>query len=163
MDCTYKVVPPNTLNFKLMILSGLDLHENKTVLCALILLSKENEITFQNIFEYLNNKYDFKPRRFMSDFNTAQLKAIQTKFPDCKISTCFFHFSQAIWKNFKKTGLCGKGTYNNNMELLFNIQVMCFIERNKIDSYFSELKKHYNNNKYKKFLAYFSRTWLGTR
>lgn len=38
------------------------------------------------------------------------------------------------------------------MELLFNIQVMCFIERNKIDSYFSELKKHYNNNKYKKFL-----------
>ena len=48
------------------------------------------------------------------------------------------------------------------MELLFKIQEMCFIERNKIDSYFSELKNHYNN-KSKKFLSYFSRTWLGIR
>lgn len=28
MDCTYKAVPPNTLKFKLMIIRGIDLHEN---------------------------------------------------------------------------------------------------------------------------------------
>ena len=76
MESTYKAFPPNTLKFKLMIISGIDLHENKVVLCAIVLLSKENEDTFEKIFEYLKNKYDFKPRRFMSDFNLAQLKEI---------------------------------------------------------------------------------------
>ena len=114
MDCTYKAVPSNIYNFKLMVICGLDLNINKTVLCSLILLSKENCSTFKNILKYLSNKYSFKPRRFMCDFNIAQIKAINSIFLDCKLNTCFFHFSQAIWINFRKYDLCGKGIYNTN-------------------------------------------------
>lgn len=59
-------------------------------------------------------------------------------------------------ETFQKDWFIWERNLYNNMEFLFNIQVMCFIEKNKIDSYFSELKKHKNNNKYKKFLSYFS-------
>ena len=77
MDCTYKVVPPNIYIYKLMVICWIDLQKNKTVLCALILLGKENEETFIKIFEYLSSKYSFKPRRFMCDFNIAQIKYIK--------------------------------------------------------------------------------------
>ena len=39
-----------------MVICGLDLNKNKTALCTLILLEKENEETFNNIFEYLSLK-----------------------------------------------------------------------------------------------------------
>ena len=35
-------------------------------------------------------------------------------FPNVSLHCCFFHFSQAIWNNFKKNQLCGKGTYETN-------------------------------------------------
>ena len=76
----------------------------------------------------------------MWDFNLAQIKVIQNLFPEYKLNTCFFNFSQAIWRNFKKYQLTGKNTYDNNRKLLFNIQIMNFIERDKIDKYFIELK-----------------------
>ena len=142
MDCTYKVVPPNIYRYKLMVIWGIDLQKNKTVLCALILLGKENEKTFKNIFDYLSSQYSFKPRRFMYDFNIAQIKSIKSIFPECLIHTCIFHFSQAIWQNFKKYNLTGKGTYNDNSELLFNIQLMNFMDRGKIEEFFKKLKKN---------------------
>ena len=40
---------------------------------------------------------------------------------------------------------------------------MNFIERDKIDKFFIELKNEFRNNKYKNFFNYFSRTWLGKR
>ena len=100
MDCTYRAVPSHLYNFKLMIITGLDLNKNKTVLCSLILLIRENEVTFKSIFKYLSENYNFKPRRFMCDFNLAQINAMKAIFPDGLINTCFFHFCQAIWKNF---------------------------------------------------------------
>ena len=96
----------------------------------------------------------------MYDFNLAKINAMKSIFPDCLINTCFFHFSQAIWKNFRKYDLCGKGTYNNNLELLFNIQLVNFTNRDNIDKFYRDLKKHYKENKYKKFFNYFSRTCL---
>ena len=99
----------------------------------------------------------------MCDFNTAQIKAINTIFPEYKLNTCFFHFSQAIWKNFRKYDLTGKGTYKTNSELLFNIQLMNFMDREKIDKFFKDIKKQFKDKKYDNFFKYFTRTWLGTR
>ena len=50
--------------------------------------------------------------------------------------------------------LCVKGTYEKNSELLFNIQIMCFMKRDKIDSFYKQLKKIYKENKYKFFFDY---------
>ena len=63
-------------------------------------------------------------------------------FPNVSLHCCFFHFSQAIWNNFKKNQLCGKGTYETNYELLFNIQLLCFMKTEKVQNFFQELKKN---------------------
>jgi len=163
MDCTYKAVPPNIYKLRLMVISGFDFNLKKTILSGFILLPSESEYTFKVIFNYLAKNYSFNPRKIMVDFNTAQLKAIKDIFPECKLHTCFFHFSQAIWKNFKKNNLCGKNTYESNSELLFNIQIMAFIKRDKIDKFYKEIKQKYKNSKYNNFFKYFSRTWMGSR
>ena len=76
MDCTYKIVPPNCHNFKLMVLSGYNIHEKKTKLCLFALLSNEKEYTFNALFTYLKEIYTFNPRNFMFDFALGQIKAL---------------------------------------------------------------------------------------
>ena len=50
MDCTYKIVPPNSNNFKLMVLSGYNFTKNKTILGLFSLISNEKEYTFSALF-----------------------------------------------------------------------------------------------------------------
>ena len=146
-----------------MVLCGYNAIIKKTVLCCFILLQNEKEFTFKKIFSYLRDNYSFNPPKIMCDFMISQIKACQEIFPNCLIHCCFFHFSQCIWNKFKKYKLCGKGTYIANYTLLFNIQLICFMKRDNINKFYKELKKKYNNAKYKDFFQYFSSNWLGDR
>ena len=128
-DCTYKAVPPSKPKFKLLVLNGFDYEDKKTKLCTFILINKEDESTFDNIFIYLKEKYSFRPPNIMCDFSLAQINSVKKIFSDCKIHCCFFHFSQCIWNKFRKYNLCGINTYKDNSNLLFNIQLLCFIEK----------------------------------
>jgi hypothetical protein len=99
----------------------------------------------------------------MGDYSLGQIKEVKEIFQETQIHCCFFHFSQAIWHCFKVYNLCGKRTYEKNRELLFNILMMCFMKRDKIDYFYKQLKKIYKENKYKTFFDYFSRIWLGQK
>ena len=114
VHCTYKIVPPNRNNFKLMVLSGYNSTKNKTILYLFALISNEKEYTFSALFSYLKDKFSFNPHNFMYDFSLGQINALKTVFPENQLHCCFFHFSQAIWSNFKKNELCGQGTYEKN-------------------------------------------------
>ena len=111
MDSTYSCVPPNKNNFKLLVLSGYDMEENKTRICAFILLMNEKKETFENILNYMKVKYKFNLKNLKCDFCLSQVKAIQKIYSRCNIHCCFFHYSQSIWRNFKKYKLCEKGNY----------------------------------------------------
>ncbi len=163
IDATYSCVPPSKPKFKLLVLSGFDIENKTTVLSAFILVTNEKIDTFIKIFQYLKTNYQFNPKNIMADFRISQIKAIQKVFQRCNIHCCFFHFSQSIWRNFKKNGLCGKGTYITNYELLINIQCLCFISKEKINDMFNNIKKKYKSEKYKKFFSYFTKTWLGNK
>ena len=146
-----------------MVLSGYNSTKNKTMLYLFALITNEKENTFSTLFSYLKEKFSFNPHNYMCNFALGQINALKKVFPDVQLHCCFFHFSQAIWNNFKKNDLCGIGTYEKNSELLFNIQILCFIKRDKIEKFFKEIIKKYKERKYKIFLNYFNKTWLGTR
>ena len=119
--------------------------------------------TITSIVDYLKNKYNFNPKNMMSDFRMSQIKAIQKCFPHCNIHGCFFHFSQSIWRNFKKYGLGGKGTYSRNHELLLNLQTLCFIEKEKIDKIYRQIKKNINLINIKNFSIIFQEIGWGIK
>ncbi len=49
----------------------------------------------------------------------------------------------------------------NNSELLFNLQLLCFIDIENIEDFYKKIVKAYKENKYKIFFNYFKKTWLG--
>ena len=102
MDCTYKCVPHSIYKFKLMVLSAFEYISRKTCICCFILLMNEKEFTFLNVFKILLKKYQFNPTNLMYDFRISQINAAKQIFPHCNLHCCFFHYSQAIWSNFKK-------------------------------------------------------------
>ena len=69
MDCTYSTVPPSIYKFKLMVISGYNFNNNKTLLCAFILLMNEKKFTFDEIFTNLKTKFNFHPNIIICDFN----------------------------------------------------------------------------------------------
>ena len=144
-----------------MVISGYDFNNKKTELCCFILIMNEKEFTFYNIFKVLLAKYHFNPKNIMCDFRTSQIKAAKKIFPHANIHCCFFHYSQALWNNMKKYNLSGEGTYAQNAELLFNLQILCFIKKEKVEYLFEKITKKYKQNLFKKFFIYFKRTWLG--
>ena len=96
MDCTYKIIPPNNNNFKLMVLSGYNSTKNKTMICLFALITNEKKNTFSTLFSYLKEKFSFNPHNFMCDFALGQINAFKKVFPDVQLHCCFFHFSQAF-------------------------------------------------------------------
>ena len=76
MDCTYSAVPPSIYKYKLMVIYRCNPAIDKTVLCCFILLCKENETTFTEIFKYLYKKYNFNPHNIIVDYNLAQIKGL---------------------------------------------------------------------------------------
>ena len=105
-----------------------------------------------NIFKVLLAKYYFKPKNIMCDFRTSQIKAAKRIFPHANIHCCFFHYSQALCNNMKKYNLCGERTYAQNAELLFNLQILCFIKKEKVEYLFEKITKKYKQNLFKIFL-----------
>lgn len=55
------------------------------------------------LFEYINaNIINLNPATFMLDFELASRKAIERVYPTCKVSGCYFHFTQAVRKKASK-------------------------------------------------------------
>ena len=76
-----------------MAISGHNYNDNKTVLCAFILVMNEKKYTFDEVFKILKIKYKYNPNYMMCDFRISQIKALQNIFPRCNIYCCFFLYS----------------------------------------------------------------------
>ncbi|KRX59229.1 hypothetical protein T09_4827 [Trichinella sp. T9] len=64
-------------------------------------LLAQNLPTYSRIFEVLHSKAEelgvqLEPAKFVCDFETALIPAIQGNFPNTQVQGCFFHFCQAV-------------------------------------------------------------------
>ena len=66
-----------------------------------------DEIAYDRLFDYLNYKYNFKPKFIMTDFENALASAIK-KNKYTKDNTfhlkCMFYFSQMLTRKLSKLG-----------------------------------------------------------
>jgi len=90
MDCTYYAIPRNNNEFKLLLLIEYNKSEKKTYLGAIVLIKNENKATFLSIFNYLETKYNFNPKRINIGCSQAEIIA-KKKISSCK--NCFMLLS----------------------------------------------------------------------
>ena len=74
------------------------------------------------------------PKRIMLDFEASAIQAFGRAFPDATIKGCYFHFTQALWRNIQSKGL--SKLYNNNNNVRFHLKIyksIGFVPINNID------------------------------
>jgi hypothetical protein len=78
IDVTYKVLPKYNKNkYKLLTIIGIDNNSKSSYLCALILIKYEDSNSFNKIFSYLNNMYEFNPRIVHIDYSVSLTKSLK--------------------------------------------------------------------------------------
>ena len=110
------------------------------------------------------------PKVIAVDFEAAAIAAFRLHFPNAKISGCHFHFSTAIYKKLVELGL--KTFYASNSKFKYWVRLFMslpFLCIDDIDEAYEELKSDLpdlssdiENEKFKQFLAYLEKTWVGT-
>ncbi|KAJ8685003.1 hypothetical protein QAD02_020796 [Eretmocerus hayati] len=60
------------------------------------------EIAYKPVLHEIKRILNIKPRQILVDFELAEQNALKEVFPDATITSCFFHWTQAIWTNALK-------------------------------------------------------------
>ncbi|CAF4000286.1 unnamed protein product [Rotaria sordida] len=92
--------------------------------CVFGLLLNRHKNTYSFLFHELRYvalqmKLDFSPKIVMSDFESGLASAVKSEFTTAKHSSCFFHFTQAIYRNIQQLGL--SSMYNDDC----NVKSFC--------------------------------------
>ena len=159
IDVSFKCVPPGLTNYKILILSGFDLEDKKAKLLSLALIPNQKEATITKFLTIMKNTYMFNPLLITSDFGKSLVNSIRNVFPKIKWIPCLFHFAQCQVKHLKKLGLFSKKKNYIGIEILFNVEQLCFIDTKKLYKLYISIKNKYMNNNTSKYFAYFEKNW----
>lgn len=101
LDGTFKKVPNPYI--QLYTIHG-DIGSNneytKVVPCMYALLPNKRQETYHKLFQIIkDNLSNFDPNFFKVDFEIGAINALRAIYPSAAISGCYFHYSQAIYKN----------------------------------------------------------------
>ena len=78
-DVTYRIIPKKHKGYKLFTLSCIDNITNNSYICALILIKYEDTQSFIYVFKYLNNMFNFIPKKIHIDYSKSLRKALLSK------------------------------------------------------------------------------------
>ena len=164
IDITFQIIPKCYRPYKLMTITSLDPLKNHTIIICFVLLVFTDSLSYQKIFHYLNENFCFDPLIIHTDYEVSLALAIkESKFFRNKILhiRCLFHLIKAIRDKCKSLGLCNKKLSKEMYAVIKNIEIICFIQKDKIDEYqnflIDNLKK---NKKYTKLVTYLKNYWF---
>ncbi len=70
------------------------------------LLPNKTQNTYRRLFQALKQlEPALNPTTVMTDFELAAQNAFEEEFPNVQLAGCFFHLSQAIWRQAQQMGL----------------------------------------------------------
>jgi len=107
----------------------------------------------------MKNTYLFNPLIITSDFGNSLIKSIRSVYPHIKWVPCLFHFAQCQVKYLKKLNLFTKKNKYIGIEILFNIEQLCFIDIKKLYKLYESIKNKFINDNTGKYFTYFEKNW----
>ncbi|KRX34536.1 hypothetical protein T05_16509, partial [Trichinella murrelli] len=121
--------------------------------------------TYSRIFEVLHSKAEevgvqLEPAKFVCDFETALIPAIQGNFPNTQVQGCFFHFCQAVVQQVGRLGL--RNDYINNQEIRKKVKMLmalAFLPVHLVPAGF-EIINVWTSGQLEALFQYFQQEWL---
>ena len=155
VDITFKLTPRVHRPYKIMTISCLDKEEQTPRLVCLIALLYLDTISYTKIFSYLKENYFFYPKVIHLDFETPLRNSIiNSGIYEQKplLVSCFFHFSANVRRKMEQLKITGKKFNKSAIEILRNIELICFIKPNNIKKFSEILNENLNKNEKNKKL-----------
>ena len=122
-DGTFSVAP--SLYFQLLTIHGIVMDTASMPLLYVLLANKKGN-TYNRLMELVKNCLPgkiFKPKSFMVDFELGLSNSIEKACPTTKLSFCFFHLCQSMWRNVQDKGLSSE--YLDNKEFCIFVKSLC--------------------------------------
>ena len=126
-----------------------------------------NQIMLQTLVSVLNQRgLIFSPLQFMLDFETAMISSITVIFSSAVIEGCYFHFTQAIWRNVLRIGLSSFYENSNVLLVIKGLMALPLIPLDKISDGMGYIESiipptdHPSRPFLDHLLIYFNRIWL---
>ncbi|KAI5645456.1 MULE transposase domain-containing protein [Phthorimaea operculella] len=106
VDGTFKVVPgPFEQLFSIHVDLNSTSEDTMVIPVFYCLLLDKKQETYEKLFQILKENFGLVISKLKCDYEMAVINAVKKIFPDVRVKGCFFHFSQAIWKNAVDLGL----------------------------------------------------------
>ena len=77
VDNTFKIIPSEYRPYKLFIIAGIPEKENNAIINCFIFIKYLDIYTYDKIFNYLSENFNFHPKVIVSDFESALHTAIK--------------------------------------------------------------------------------------
>jgi hypothetical protein len=71
-------------------------------------MSSKSQASYVAVLRFLRNLVPDRQRTVITDFERALQNAIRDQYPSATLKGCWFHYCQAVWRNFVKLGLLAK-------------------------------------------------------
>lgn len=69
------------------------------------LLPNKSQDTYTRFFKLIKENLGVVIENYKCDYEIAAMNAIQSVFPNCQLSTCYYHYNKNIWKKAKSVNL----------------------------------------------------------
>ncbi|CAF4979696.1 unnamed protein product, partial [Rotaria socialis] len=136
--------------------------------CVFGLLPNRLKLTYQFLFHELKSiaiqmKLDFAPKIVMSDFEPALMGVVKTEFSAATHSSCYFRFTQAIYRNIQRLGLCTIYNHGDDVKhFCRQLMALPLLPEPVIEDTYDELVRDLSTNMsktMKHLLEYFQEQW----
>ena len=117
MDGTFKSCPHPYVQF--VTIHGL--YHGRVLPFAMCLMDGKTIGKYRQLLQHIKRKireitrHRFRPRQIVTDFELALLTAAETELPGVRLSGCYFHFCQSLWRRVQELGLAGPYTRNDRL------------------------------------------------
>ncbi|KAL0810624.1 hypothetical protein ABMA28_010738 [Loxostege sticticalis] len=126
------------------------------------LLSDKKTETYVILFRLLKSQLpNWKPRKYHCDFELAALKAVLVVYPDTTVVGCYYHWSQAMWRNAKR--IFGFKKTKPAKRLVGLCSVLPLLPKDNLQGGWEYIKSQFpcaENKNLKRFLNYVEEQWF---
>lgn len=107
IDGTFRTAPRPYVQF----LTIHALYNGFVVPLVFCLLTNKTTAQYRQVLQHVKRRIltvtrrQWQPSRVVLDFEMSMMIALQTELQHTRISGCYFHWTQSLWRNFQTTGL----------------------------------------------------------
>lgn len=129
-------------------------------------MTRKTQEAYTHLFQCIEAEIiNLEPTSFMTDYEVAMRNALRVVFPEAQLSSCWFHYCQAVKRHGSQIGGFLMAARKNTETAKVYYQILCLplLPADYILDVFSIIRmeaKSAHGDLFDKFMSYMDRQWM---